>query len=207
MSIPPLINLPDSACIASVVMTLTSVSSVTESPFTLEQQAFKWPGQRWSASVDIPPTRNRAIASDWMSFFARLEGRYGNFLMGDPSAKAPRGVATGTPIVSGASQIGNTLNTSGWSNNITGILLKGDFIQIGTGANSRLHMIVEDANSNGSGQAALVIQPALRGSPANGTPINVSNPVGVFRMAQDAFSYSVAPGKIWRFSFEAVEVL
>lgn len=207
MSVPPLIQLPQNSCISNIVMTLTSVSAVGESPFTLEQQAYKWPGQRWSASVDVPATTRRDVAGEWMAFFAKLEGRYGHFLLGDPTARAPRGVGTGTPIVDGVNQTGNTLVTSGWANSVTGILLPGDYIQIGTGTSARLHMVVEAANSGAGGGASLIIQPALRGSPANGAPIIVNNAKGKFRLGDNSFSYSVAPGPVWKFSFEAVEVL
>jgi len=46
-----------------------------------------------------------------------------------------KGVATGTPLVNGASQTGASLITNGWTNSTTGILKKGDVFTI-TGVNS-----------------------------------------------------------------------
>lgn len=207
MSTPPLLDLPQSSCAASVVMTLTRVVGITESPFTLGEQGFRWPGERWSMSFTLPPFTSRAVASDWISFGAKLKGRYGMFFMGDPSAKNPRGIASGTPVVDGHNQSGNTLKTNGWTPNVQGILLKGDYIQIGTGISARLHLVVENVDSNASGESDLVIEPALRRSPASGESITVQNAKGIFRLTSNQLSWSVSPGPVYRLNFEAVEVL
>lgn len=207
MTTPPLLTMPTSSCAASVTMTLNRVVGLTQSPFTLEEQAFKWQGEAWSVDFMMPPFKSRAIASQWISFALKLRGQFGTFYLGDPSARIPQGVGTGTPVVDGINQNGNTLLTRGWTSGVTGILLAGDYIQIGTGTNSRLHMVTADANSDGSGDAALSIEPALRYSPADGTAINVNNPVGVFRLTENSWSWSVTPGKIYRLSFQAVEVV
>lgn len=202
-----ILDVPTSACVASVVMTLTSTVGYTESPFTLEGQSFKWPGRRFEMSFRMPPFVSRAIAADWIAFGAQLNGRYNLFLMGDPAAKTPRGVASGTPVVSGAGQTGNTLVTSGWTPNTTNIMMKNDYIQIGTGASTRLYMLVENANSDGSGNANLTIEPELRYSPANGETVIVNNPKGLFRLSSNNFSWRVSPGKVYSLSFEAQEAL
>lgn len=207
MSSPELINMPSSFCVSSVTMTMERVVGVTTSPFTLGEQAFRWPGERWSASVNMPPITNRKWAGEWQAFFMSLKGRYNNFLMGDPAAKTPLGSAGGNPIVDGQNQSGNNLVTSGWPVSTQGVLLKGDFIQVGSGLNSRLHMIVDNIDSDSSGNATLVIEPALRGSPADGSPIVYNEPKGVFRLKDNNFTYSVRPGKVWSINFECVEVL
>lgn len=207
MSTPPLLSLPTSSCFASVTMTITRVVGLTNSPFTLEEQAYKWQGERWSMSLTMPPFTNREIASDWIAFGAALEGKWGHFLIGDPAHKLPSGVATGTPLVDGGAQTGNTLVTKGWSTNVTGILKKGDYIQLGSGSSSRLHMLVQDANSDSSGNANLSIVPALRSSPPDSSAIVVNNPKGVFRLDSNEFSWSVSPGPVYRLGFTAMEVL
>jgi len=69
------------------------------------------------------------------------------------------------------------------------------------------HMITEDVNSNGSGLATLTFVPALRTSPADNAAIVVNNPKGLFRLMDNTFAWSVDPGPLYRFSFQAVEVL
>jgi hypothetical protein len=68
-------------------------------------------------------------------------------------------------------------------------------------------MVTENANSDSSGDAAISIAPALRSSPADSATITVNNPRGLFRMAENSFSWSVDPGPKYRMSFRAVEVL
>lgn len=203
----PLVTVPDSACIASVVMTFVSVSGLTESPFTMEEQGFSWPGERWIMDLKMPPITKRETASPWISFGLQLKGTYGRFLIGPPGARYPQGNAGGTPLVNGGSQTGNSLNTKGWNPNITGILKEGDYIQLGSGSSSRLYMLTSDANSDGSGNATLSISPALRSSPSDESVITVNDPKGYFRMAANEFSYSVDPGPVYRFGFQAVEVV
>lgn len=206
MSTPTLLTLPAVACQANIIMTLTNAVAITQSEFTFEQQAFKWPGDLWTADFNIRPITNRADASEWIAFGVALEGNYGRFLMGDPSAKLPRGVASGSPQVDGANQTGKSLDTKGWTPDVTGILLKGDYIQLGSGVSSRLHILIDDVNSDSSGNATLSLGNALKYSPADSSAIVVNNPVGLFRSTSNSFSWSVDPGPVYRFGFSAVEV-
>lgn len=207
MAVPPLLDLPTSACIANVSMSLSRVVGVTVSPFTLEEQAFKWPGEAWSMEFAMPPFTSRAIAEDWISFALSLEGKYGRFLAGDPSAKQARGVATGAPKINGGNQTGKILQTTDWTPNVTGIMLKGDYFQTGTGVSAKLYKLAADANSNGSGNATLQLVNSLKNSPPDGESIIVNNPRGVFRLVDNTYSWSVAPGGIYRLNFSAVEVV
>lgn len=206
MSTPPFETIPDS-CAANVVMNMIHVVGSSKSPYTLETQKFKWQGEQWVIDFNLPPFTKRAVASEWIAFGLNLQGTYGKFLMGDPSAKTPRGVATGTPVVDGAGQEGNTLTTEGWSFDTTNIMRKGDYIQIGTGLSSRLHMVTQDANSDSVGKASLRISPALRSSPPDGAGIITSNAKGVFSLVDNTWSWSVSPGPIYRLSFRAEEVI
>lgn len=207
MSEPSLIAIPESSCFASVVLNMQNVNGVTESPFNLKEQVYNWEGQRWSMSLSMPPLTNRDIACDWITFGLKLRGIFNVFLMGDPSSKNPRGVATGNPIVDGNNQTGGFLKVKGFTQNITNILRKGDYIQYGSGLNSRLHMVVEDVNSDLNGVALLPLVPDLRYSPLDETPVILNSPKGVFRLTDNNFSWSVEPSRIVRLSFDAVEVL
>lgn len=207
MSVPPLINMPVSSCAASVKFAINRVVGVTSSPYSLSSQTFKWPGEQWMADFDMPPMTNKETAYEWKAFGVALEGKYGMFLLGDPSAKVPVGVGTGSPKVDGAGQLGNTLNTKDWTPGIEGIMKAGDMFQLGSGLTARLYMVVEDADTDTSGDTTLVIQPALRSSPADGAAIVVNNPVGLFRLSSNSFSWQVTPGPVWRMSFQAEEVI
>lgn len=207
MSEPSLIAVPESACFASVILTMENVNGVTQSPFNLKEQVYKWDGQRWRMSLTMPPLTSRAVASDWVSFGMKLRGIYNVFLMGDPSSKNPRGIANGTPVVLGNNQTGGSLKISTGVNNVTNYLMSGDYIQVGTGLNSRLHMVVENANTDLNGEALLQLVPDLRYSPADGSAVVVRDAKGVFRMTDNNFSWSVQPSRVVRLSFDAIEVL
>lgn len=203
----PLVELPDSACAASVIMSLDTVVARTASPYTKSEQAFLWPGEAWSMEFDLPPIKDKRIAGQFKAFGVKLKGSYNRFLAGDPSAPAPVGVATGTPQVNGAEQTGSFLATKGWTPNIQGILLQGDYIQIGEDDSAQLLMVLEDADSDAMGEVILSVGPSIRTAPPDDSTIVVNNPRGVFRMIANTWSWRVAPGGIYSLSFRAVEAI
>lgn len=202
------ISLPSVGGVRAATITMLDVVGFGESPYTLTPETFEHDGKRWGMRVELIPMR-RADAEQWAAWLASLRGRRGSFLMGDPVGANPRGVATGTPLVKGASQTGGTLNTDGWTPNTTGILLAGDWIQLGTGATSRLHKVLQDADSDGSGNATLELWPGPRrgSAPADNEAIVVSNTKGAWRLASNSRSYDINLGQIFGFSFDCVEAL
>lgn len=207
MTVPILIEAPASMCFSSVTMTLNTAVSSTLSPFSYDEQSFLWDGEAWTMDLTMPPVKNPDIVNDWITFELKLRGSYNYMLIGDPSKKRPRGVATGTPVINGVGQSGDLVSTSGWTAGVTGILRKGDYIQIGTGIASRLHMVTEDVNSNALGNASIPIRPALRYSPANGQAIITNNPRGVFKKTSSTASWGVAVNGFYRFNLSAGEVV
>lgn len=207
MTTPPIVALPSSAKFAEIVFSLQRVVGKTASPYTLQGQFYKWPGEQWLADVTVPPIVDREIAGQWKAFGAALQGSFGQFYMGDPSAIAPVGIGTGTPLVKGAGQTGNSLIIDGLTPSVTGILKAGDWVQVGTGTSSRLHMQTADVNSNGAGEATLTLEPALRYSPADNSAVSFHNTVGLFRMQSNTFEWRVLPGPIYMVSFQAEEVI
>lgn len=183
-----------------------SVVGMTVSPFTLSQQVYVHQGARWGASLTLPPMK-RVQAAAWLAFLVSLRGPYGTFLLGDPDAKTARGVATGTPLVNGGSQTGSQLVTDGWTAGQTGILKAGDYLQLGSGATSRLHMVLQDADSDGSGNATFDIWPPLRESPADNDAIVVSQTKGVFRLAGPEVGWDANEISVFGVSFAAIEAL
>lgn len=184
----------------------SNVVGMTASPFTYSQQVYVHQGARWAATLTLPPMK-RAQAAAWCAFLVSLRGSYGTFLLGDPDAKTPQGVATGTPLVNGADQTGSQLVTDGWTAGQTGILKAGDYLQLGSGATSRLHMVLQDADSDGSGNATFDIWPPLRESPANNDPIVVSQTQGVFRLSTPDVGWDANEISVFGVSFAAIEAL
>jgi len=179
------------------------------SPFTGETQTFRHQGEWWEAEITLPPMRH-ALAREWVAKLVSMRGVFGTMLLGDFDGKTARGTASssaGTPLVKGANQAGNTLLIDGATASQTGYLKAGDYIQLGTGTSSRLHMVVADANTDGSGNASLEIEPALRTSPADNLAVIVANTKGVFRLVTNETEWDTNAVAVYGITFAVTEYL
>lgn len=206
MTITYPITLPTTPGFTNAQITARNAAGISESPFTFRQQVYQHQGQMWEAQLSLPPMK-RAQAAAWVAALVSLGGVVGTFLLGDPDAQTARGIATGTPLVKGASQTGLTLDTDGWTINQTGIMLAGDYIQFGSGTTQRMHMITVDADSDGSGDSSLEIWPRIRESPNNGATITVQACKAAFRLASNDYSWDTDKLKLFGVSFSAMEAL
>lgn len=150
----------------------------------------------------------RADAEALIAALVSLNGREGTFLFGDSANKTPRGTAAGSPLVNGAAQSGEDLATDTWTANVTGILKAGDWIQLGSASTARLHKVLADANSNGSGQATLTLWPRISpvAVPPDNSAIVTSYPKGVFRLTTDGMDWSIDVAKRYGISFSAISL-
>lgn len=199
---------PTTPAFRSLRWGVRDVVATTRSPFTLQQEVQEFAGDSWSCQVSLPPM-SRIDADRWIAWLLALRGQSGTFHLGDPTATPPKGTVPGAPVVAGTQAAGaRTLATSGWTAARTGILLAGDLIQIGTGATRRMHRILTDANSDGSGLATLDIWPALRreGAP-NATAIVVTNCKATFRLASNDREWDVGEARFYGLGFSAVEAI
>lgn len=184
--------------------------AVSESPFTFSQQVQAASGERWKADIVMPQGMDRAAAEPYIAFFLSLNGRSGTFLMGDPNGATPRGSAAqtpGTPLVVGGSQTGNELDVDGMPANVTGYLLAGDYIQLGTGENAHLHKLLQQVDTDTAGAATFVLWPSLRESPDDNDPVIVSNCKGLFRLSSNEMPYEITPPYWYSIAFSAVEAI
>ena len=155
-------------------------------------------------SLSYPPM-NDATYQPWAAFLLALQGAANIFTFGDPRMTKPQGSGSGTPLVNGAGQTGFTLATRGWTASANGILLPGDYLQIGY----RLYRYVGTSplNADGSGDASIAIWPNIRESPLDGTAISLNNTQGVWRLKNNVPKVEVSPGGIYLFTFEACEAI
>jgi len=92
MAITYPLNTPTNIGIANITLMAENAVAVSQSPFTFAQQVVAHPGQRWAASVSLPPMK-RVDAENWIAFLLSLKGQVGTFLLGDPNAVNDQGIA------------------------------------------------------------------------------------------------------------------
>lgn len=189
---------------AQIMISSENVVSTSSSPFTFSEQSYVHPGQRWLASVTLPPMK-RERAEPWITFLMSLKGRQGYFLLSDPNAYSPQGSVSGTVLVNGASQFGTTLLVDGISANLSNAFKAGDYIQLGSGAAARLHKILVNASANSSGMATLEIWPDLRESPADNSVVTYLGASGLFRLTDNVTSWNINQISSYGISFDCVE--
>jgi len=126
-------------------------------------------GSFWMAEYSLP-SMARANWSAWQAFFNELQGRRNTFNGFCPDSKVTQGTSTGTPLIKGASQTGNSVTTDGWSLS-TAILKAGDFISFG----GELKQVSADVSSDGAGDATITFQPSIRTSPSDDATITINN--------------------------------
>ncbi len=163
-------------------------------------------GQRWEILI-TSVLMNRADASEWIAFLNELQGKRGTFYFGDPFNPTPRGIATGTPLIDGASETGQDINTKGWTASQSGIVLKADWLQFGTGSTRKLVQSLTDANSDSGGLATLTVYPEIKIAFADSTSIVTASPTGLFRLLSNDRLWAVRPDGLYQFAFAAREVL
>jgi len=129
------------------------------------------------------------------AFLTSLKGQQGTFLLGDPDYATPRGTVSACTL-SGSSGDESVTVT------MTGSLLAGDYIQLGTGANAKLHQVLADLSGNGT----LEIWPGLRSDYTDAT-VTFNAAKGVFRLSTPMSSWSINNASAYGISFEAVEAL
>lgn len=179
---------------------LVSNTRTFSSPETGDTQTKELPGAKWKATLNfrnLNDTRTRALKA----FLTRLRGQVGQFYLKDYSYIGAAGVATGTPVVSGASQTGATINTTGWTVSTPGILLAGDLINVGT----ELKIVVVDADSDVSGNSTITIEPPIRTSPSDASPIVITNPTAIMRLEENTIMWITRPGQFTDCSFSCIE--
>lgn len=209
MAITYPLSIPTTIGIENIELRAVNAVATSQSPFTYKQQIVQHTGQKWEASITIPPVK-RDLAEEWVAFLLSLKGPTGTFLLGDPLGATPRGTAAtnaGTPVVNGADQTGNTLVVDGLPLSTTGYLLAGDYIQLGSGSTATLHKVLTQVDSDGTGEATLDIWPNIVTAPADNATVTVSNAKGRFRLKETTQSWQINNINSYGISFEATQVL
>jgi hypothetical protein len=181
---------------------MVNIVGAVSNPYTGRQQIQSWSAGYWECIVTMPPM-TRIQAGSWISFLAQCGGQNAVFLFGDGLGVNAQGSAGGSPVIDGSFQQPYKLTTSGWTPNQFAVLSPGDWIQIG----NRLYSCLDQAASDGSGNASFAIWPQIREVPPNGTPIITQGAQGLFRMKNNVQKYSASYLRTYGLSFEIREAI
>jgi hypothetical protein len=200
-----LVSVPLIASAASVEFNFSDSVAIVVSPYTSQTQAQAWIGaDMWTATVTLPPL-SQAQADVWISALMECRGMMNAIQIGDPMKARPRGNPSGTPTCPSTpvDTFGQpTLTTTGWTPGKVGLLLPGDYLQVGY----RLHKVLDIVNSDSSGNASITVWPSLREPPGPTAPIILNNPMGLFRLATNKRTWNVdAVTRQTRLSFPLME--
>jgi hypothetical protein len=188
------VNTPTNIGIANITLMAENAVAISQSPFTFQQQIVAHPGQRWAASISLPPMK-RQDAETWVAFLLSLYGQVGTFLLSDPNCPEPQGTATSATLTGSARSTSPTIT-------MTGSLLAGDYISIGTGATTRLHKVVQDRSGNGT----IEIWPALR-EDVTSANLTLFSAKGRFRLKENITQWNINEISTYGITFDCVEAL
>ena len=201
-----LVSLPAKLAMRSVEFSFSDAVGIVLSQFTGQVQAQEWPGaDAWGVTVGMAPL-TQAEADDWKATLMQMRGMANAIQLGDPMRPTPNGSVAGSPeidntVVSGNAAMTQTLGTKGWTASSTGVLLRGDYIQVGY----RLHVVLDTVNSDSSGKATIPIWPSLREIPTDSSALVTSNCTGLFRRAVNKGTWGADVTRLTRLSVQLME--
>jgi hypothetical protein len=183
-----------------------NVVGESDSPFTLGDQVFLWPGDMLTFEGTWPPML-LAQAEPLISALAMLLGKYGTLLLPDYNRLSPQGPLSGSPVVNGANLSGsNELLVRGATASIANWAVAGDYIQItATGGLQRLYKILANAASSSTGLVTLAIRPSIREALSDGTAIITENCAGTFRLQSNVTPWKIDENRVYTVGFKARE--
>lgn len=201
------LTLPTTPAFKASEFGLKRTVGFSESIFSGQQKVYEYDGTLWQGVFTLPPM-NRASAASWQAWSMKLHGKKGTFLIGDPDGKNPRGSISGAVTVDGDHSVGAyDIDLSTSQNSESGQFKAGDYIQFGSGATSKLHMIVDDASSDSSGDTTVTIEPPLKSALTDGESVTYVNAKGVFRITTNEVNWSADHMSVYGMSFSAIEAL
>lgn len=151
----------------------------------------------WECQITYPPIVGTSNFNTWRSFTAQMRGAGNDVQIPvDPTAQS---AIANTMLVNGANQTGRSINVDGLPNSTT-VLTAGQFVTI----DNQLLQLTANVTSNGTGQATLSFEPAIRAAPADNATVEFKNPYALMYLTEDP-SYSVEPGYIYSLSLNLRE--
>jgi hypothetical protein len=169
------------------------------------RQARQIDGQRFALTLRFP-VMSRTEFAPILAFIMKQRSQLESFTYTPATMEDTRGSAATVISVNGAHSAGDTtIDVDGMGNNLTGVLKAGDFIRF-TGQ-TKVYMVVEDLNSNGSGAGTITIEPPLRSSLADNTVLIYNNVDFTVGLTSDIQEFNIGTSLYYQYEVDLIEVL
>ena len=178
----------------SVEFNIEDAIALSKSIYTGGTQSFEWPGaEELYGTCELPPMVS-ANADLWRAFLMQCRGMLHPFRLGDPLKQHPTGRIDGhsSPVCDTAASssanlpMSKLLQVRGLKPSVYGLMKAGDALEFAY----RLHWLLDDLSSDPDGRATAEIWPSIREQPADGAPVIVNQPRGLFRLASNKRTWS-----------------
>jgi hypothetical protein len=180
MSITYPLTLPTTVDPASFSLYVAHSVSENRSPYSKREQVHDFGGGSWILEATFP-LLTEDLADEYLGFISSLKGQWGTFKAGNHRRRTIKGAGLGqSPRVQTSGQTGTSLLTHNWTPSTSNIMRQGDFFEL----NGSLHMVTQNASSDGIGDALLEITPELRAATVDEDPITIADPKGTFRLVE-----------------------
>ena len=152
---------------------------------SLKRQSRTRGAHRWYFKYSYGPM----VRSEWqpiVAFVDKQKGQYDKFTVQIAGLENPRGLVTGATQVDGAQAAGaTTLNLKNLPLSVNGVFKAGDIFTLAS--HKKVYEIVDDANSDGAGKAAVNLNCPLFTGPANGEAFTWQNVAATVALIADDF--------------------
>ena len=162
-------------------------------------------GQYFSFTVQMPPL-TQEDAQSIFAFLQKQKGAYENFTIQYPLTNLGADKSQTDIVVNGihASQDA-TIAMDGFTASTTGILKAGDMIKFAN--HTKVYMVLDDVDSNASGEATISISPNLVAGLADNTAVTVNQPSLTVYLSTGELMYATDPSGFFSISFDVREVI
>ena len=169
------------------------------------RQARQIAGQFFAMTATFPPM-TRAQFAPIDAFIMKQRGQYETFTLILPVLSTGLGSPAGTPLVRGASQTGRTLDSDGWTGDIS-IFKAGDYLKFAN--HDKVYKVVADVTSNASASAntEITIEPALITSPADNSAITHTNVPFLVSLTAGVQKFVTGTSGLFSYEVDFTEVL
>lgn len=133
-------DFPD-ICASDYSFTLLYNTQSYTSPLTNSTQTASLTGDQWRGTATYT-NKYGTDARTLRAFIMGLKGQVGRFNYTPPDLNQG-GTLLGTPVIDGAGQLGDSINTNGWDYPQENLILAGDYLTV----NSELKMVLADVSA------------------------------------------------------------